>query len=156
MYGFWQTRLRHLAMICRKLNPTASLQCYQWMRSFLDSDDKLVVDRAYRIFSEYRRNIASGGVAEQELNRLESIPLERLEYVDIEFDRNGHAVLPIAVRIDDEDDRKFVAVAISRDPYAPIYNATETDWANEEERLTRFGLVIRELCPAYVSQMLNV
>ena len=128
--------------------------CYRWMQQFVTSGDRLVVDRSYRIFREYRDNISKGGLAEQELNRLESIPLERLVYVDIEFDRDGHAIVPADVMIEDESDRKFIAVAITSMPYAPIYNASETDWTEEQERLSQFGLFVHELCPDYIAQLM--
>ena len=127
---------------------------YRWIQRFLASDDKLVVDRAYRIFREYRNNIVEGGLAELELNRLESIPLERLAFVDIEFDRDGHAIVPDEVMIADESDRKFIAVAIAAKPYAPIYSATETDWTEEHEKLSNFGLIVHELCPDYIEQLM--
>ena len=130
--------------------------CYRWIQEFLASGDRLVVDRSYRIFREYRNNISKGGLAEQELNRLESILMERLVFVDIEFDRDGHAIVPAEVMIQDESDRKFIAVAIALEPYAPIYNATETDWAEEQERLSQFGLSIHELCPDYIHQRMSI
>ncbi|MCY3914631.1 MAG: hypothetical protein OXG49_01330 [Chloroflexi bacterium] len=130
--------------------------CYQWIQQFAASGDRLVVDRSYRIFHEYRNNIRQGGLAEQELNRLESNLLERLVFVDIAFDRDGHAIVPADVMIKDESDRKFIAVAIASEPYAPIYNATETDWTEEQERLSQFGLVVHELCPDYIEQRMLI
>jgi len=130
--------------------------CYRWIQQFIESDHKLVVDRSYRIFREYRNNISEGGLAEQELNRLESMPLERLVFVDVEFDRDGHAIVPADVMIEDESDRKFIAVAIASEPYAPIYNATETDWTEEQERLSQFGLNVHELCPDYIEQRMLI
>lgn len=129
--------------------------CYRWIQQFVASGDRLVVDRSYRIFREYRNNISVGGLAEQVLNRLESIPLERLVFVDIEFNRDGHALVPADVMIDDESDRKFIAVAIVSEPYAPIYNAADNDWAKERKHLESLGLIIRELCPDYIAQLMT-
>ena len=130
--------------------------CYRWIQQFAEGNDSLVVDRSYRIFREYRLNISIGGLSEQILNRLESIPLERLVFVDIEFDRDGYAIVPTEAMIEDESDRKFIAVAIASEPYAPIYNATETDWTEEKERLSLFGLIVHELCPDYIEQRMLI
>lgn len=127
--------------------------CYLWLTEFVDGSDQLVVDYSNRIIGEYRQNIVAGGVAEQLLNQLEIIALERIIYVDIDFDRNHHAELPFA--LGDPSDRKFVAAAIAREPFAPIYNATDTDWSKEREALSRYGLTINELCPDYIQQRLS-
>ena len=74
----------------------------------------------------------------------------------IEFDRDGHAIVPAEVMIEDESDRKFIAVAIASEPYAPIYNAADTDWAKERDQLVEHGLTIHELCPGYIQHMMPV
>ena len=129
--------------------------CYHWIREFVEGEDKLVVDLSYRIFNEYRANIRLGGLAEQELNRLESVSLRRLVYIDVEFDINGHAILPSPISFEDEEDRKFIAVAIGVEPYAPIHNAEDTDWEKERQQLESQGLTIHELCPDYIALKLR-
>lgn len=129
--------------------------CYQWLATFGDSDDQLVVDYSYRILREYRDNIRLGGVSESLLNELESRVLERLIFVDVEFDSNNHANLPFPISFDDPSDRKFIAAAISREPYAPIFNASETDWSKEKDRLSQNGITVNELCPQYISERLR-
>ena len=130
--------------------------CYRWLTDFVDSVDKLVVDYSYRIMREYRDNIQKGGLSEQLLNDLESVVLERIVYADIEFDSNHHARLPFPITFHDPNDRKFIAVAISRDPVAPIYNATETDWTKEKNRLRQNGILVNELCQDYIESRLGV
>ena len=129
--------------------------CYRWVQEFAQSDDILVVDSLYRIFKEYRDNVKAGGLAEQELNRLESVSLRRLVYIDVEFDINGHAILPSPISFEDEEDRKFIAVAIGVEPYAPIHNAEDTDWEKERQQLESQGLTIHELCPDYIALKLR-
>ena len=129
--------------------------CYEWLQSFMASNDRLVVDLTYRIVREYRDNIPTGGLAEQELNRLESQATERIAFKQIHFDRDGHAVLPKPFEFADKSDRKFIAVAILCEPYAPIFNATETDWAQEQTALVNYGLTIHELCPDYIGARLQ-
>ena len=111
------------------IHETACIEaCYLWLNRFAESNDQLVVDYAYRVLAKYRDNIREGGFAEQVLNQLESIVLERLTFVDIQFDRNDHAILPFPITFEDPEDRKFIALAVAREPIAPIYNATDTDW----------------------------
>ena len=130
--------------------------CYNWLRDFVTSDDRLVVDLTYRIMKEYRDNIPAGGLAEQELNKLESQLISRLVFKQIDFDKNGYAVLHEPFELEDESDRKFLAVAVECEPYAPILNATETDWAQEKQQLVENGITIHELCPAYIEAKMSL
>lgn len=129
--------------------------CKDWLKSFIESEDRLIVDLSYQILLEYRQNIKRGGLAEQRLNQLETQPRERLYEVEIEFDNNGKAILPEDIEFHDPSDRKFVAVAIQSDPYAPIYNATDTDWAKEKDKLIAQGFTIHELCDDYIQAKLK-
>jgi hypothetical protein len=47
----------------------------------------------------------------------------------------------------DPSDRKFVAVALAGDEQPPILNASDTDWWEHREALSRHGIEIRFLCP---------
>ena len=58
--------------------------------------------------------------------------------------------------LEDESDRKFLAVAVECEPYAPILNATETDWAQEKQQLVENGITIHELCPAYIEAKMSL
>lgn len=114
--------------------------CRDWLERFVDGDECLVVDWQYAIISEYRRNISANGFAEQLLNRLESVSRSRFASFVLEIDKNNHAILPEGFVLDNPSDRKYVAAAVQSDPYAPIYNATDTDWAIEREQLESFRL----------------
>ena len=129
--------------------------CADWIVEFLDGNYKLIVDSIGKVIDEYQYYILPGRFPESELNRLYSELWGRLEYVEIEFDEGGHAVLPKTVFFHDPADRKFVALALACDPYAPIYNATDTDWAKEHEELANHGLTIREICPEYIAMRLS-
>lgn len=128
--------------------------CRDWLERFVKSEDRLIVDWTYRIISEYRRHISRGGFAEQELNKLEAQSGKRLVGRQIEFDGNGHAILPEGFAFHDPEDRKFIALAMQSNPYAPIYNATDTDWA-EANWLAERGFMIYELCPPYIQAKMN-
>jgi hypothetical protein len=47
----------------------------------------------------------------------------------------------------DPSDRKFVAVALASGERPPILNASDTDWWNHREALSRNGVEVRFLCP---------
>lgn len=117
-------------------------------------EDRLVVDLTYRIISEYRGQIPPAGQSARWLNQLETQPRDRLVEVIIQFDANGHAVLPPELEIHDNNDRRFVAVALAHDPTPPIVNATDTDWAQERERLAAGGITMQELCPDFIAERL--
>ena len=131
--------------------------CQLWLERFIFGDDRLVVDsfNTYAIISEYRRNVKRGGVAENLLNHLVNVLFDRLVQIVIRFDENGFAELPQQLRAIHGKDRKFVAVAIECVPYAPILNATDTDWAQGKQLLADNGLTIHELRPAYIEAIMS-
>lgn len=129
--------------------------CADWIVEFLDGNFKLIVDSNGKVIDEYNYYILPGRFPESELNRLYSELWGRLEFVDIEFDEAGYAVLPEIVCFHDPADRKFVALALACDPYAPIYNATDTDWTKEREQLIANDLIVEELCPEYIAATLG-
>lgn len=144
-------RLRDIGNIESAIEIDCIQRCRDWLREFVNSENKLALDLSHTILTEYRDNVTDqGGLARQLLNNLQSNHLNRLEYVSIKFDENGDAILPDNITFHDRSDRKFIAVAIQFDPYAPIYNATDTDWAKEKTKLESMGLMIQELCLDYI------
>ncbi len=128
--------------------------CANWLQRFIDSEDRLIVDSltTYKIIAEYRNNVKKGGIAEGLLNQLTGRLFHRLVEIQIEFDDHGHAILPPWIAFHDPTDRKFIALAMQFNPYAPIYNATDTDWT--KEKLAERGFAIYELCPDYIQSKL--
>jgi len=146
----WATAGKSIAEVETSEEADCIEHCTDWIAEFLDGDYRLIVDSIGKVIDEYQYYILPGRFPESELNRLYSELWGRLEYVDIEFDAAGHAVLPESVSFHDPADRKFVALALACDPYAPIFNAADTDWAKEREQLAEQGLTIYELCPDYI------
>ena len=124
--------------------------CADWINEFLDSDLKILVDLDGRVIEEYQTYILPGRYPESALNRLYTELWSKLEVKEIGFDESGHALLPEEISFHDLADRKFIALAITCIPFAPIHNSVDTDWAKEKTRLSEYGLVIRELCPDYI------
>ena len=131
--------------------------CQLRLEKFIVGDDRLVVDslNTYAIISEYRRNVKRGGVAENLLNQLVNVLFDRLVQKVIRFDENGFVELPQQLMSLHRKDRMFVAVDMACVPYAPILNATDTDWAKEKQQLVENGLTIHELCPEYIEAKMS-
>lgn len=125
--------------------------CLEWLKEFVPSADKLVVDLTYKILQEYRNQIKKGGLAEQWLNKVETQPRNRkLVELQIEFDDDGYAVVPESLAMNDKADRKFIAVALKDNPIPPIVNASDTDWYKDQDMLKKGGIQVIELCLDYI------
>ena len=129
--------------------------CRDWLQRFATGVDRLLVDWEYQIISEYRRNLRKGGFAVALLNQLESQSYYRFSRVRIETDGDGHAILPLDISVGDPSDRKYVAVAIHRRPFAPIHVATDRGWVRDKPGLTDYGIIIEELCPDYIQSRIH-
>lgn len=127
------------------------IACIEWFKVFREGDEnyKLAVDIGWKILNEYRGQVKQGSLAERYLNELLSQPITRLEFVKIEYDDNGNAILKSDI-MDDPSDRKFVAVALHFNPPALIINATDTDWEESKEKLVKNNIIVQELCPKYI------
>ena len=51
--------------------------------------------------------------------------------LDIEFDENGHAIVPDAFAKMDQSDKKWVAAALQNPDARPIVNCADSDWEDE-------------------------
>lgn len=127
-------------------------RCRDWLYDFVNGSDRLVVDYDNLILGKYRRNLTLSGQARRFLRRLELQPLDRLVYVAIALDENGHAIIPFAFT--DPNDRKFIAVALAHNPTPTIINATDSDWHKDRQALEAAGLTIEELCPDFIAKLL--
>ncbi len=129
--------------------------CIDWTKEFLSGEVRVLVDTDGKVFDEYWTYVSMGHFPGSSLFELYNNLWERFEPVKIEFDESGYAVLPDPVSFCDRNDRKFIALALACIPYAPIYNAEDTDWAKERGQLEQNGLTINELCPAYIEERLR-
>lgn len=130
--------------------------CIDWTNAFLSGDARILVDTEGKVFDEYWTYVSTGRFPGSSLFELYNNLWERFEPREIRFDKDGIAVLPETISFHDVDDRKFIALALSCTPYAPIFNAADGDWAKERDSLLEYGLTIHELCPDYIEQLLNM
>ena len=126
--------------------------CRVWLNHLYHGEQQIVVDDGYVILGEYRDNLRKGRFAWRLLNELEKAQKYRFTFVSIQVDRNGIAVLPLAGGLEGihKNDRKFVAVALARDPHPPIVNATDNDWRQHAPAFAALGIYIEELCPDFL------
>jgi hypothetical protein len=130
--------------------------CKNWLRDFVNNEDRLVLDASHEILNEYRRNIkASRRLAHLWLNQLERAPRNKLlEEAQIEFDNDGYAIMPSSLMAVHNKDRKLVAVALAHNPHPVITDAADTDWKKVEKELGDAGITVLELCPDYIQELL--
>lgn len=129
--------------------------CIDWTSAFLAGDARVLVDTDGKVFDEYWVYVSLGRFPGSSLFELYNNLWERFESMKIDFDEDGYAVLPGTISFHDTADRKFIALALSCTPFAPIYNAADTDWAKERTQLESHGLTINELCTEYIREKMS-
>lgn len=104
------------------------------------------------VFQEYRKRfrgahprVSQQSISYQILNRL--INRGRVCYQTIEID-GEIAVLPEELEqlVDDDDDRKFVALSLAFSERPPIVNATDPGWDCWKDGLCDHGIKVIQLC----------
>ena len=122
----------------------------------------VLVDDAYRIFDEYRRHLSPSGqpgagdaffkwLWNNQGNRRRC---RQIKITPISRGNNQFAEFPDDPDLDgfDPSDRKFVAVARSSGLHPDILNATDRDWWERREALSRNGVTIQFLCPELMNR----
>jgi len=138
-----------------------SLDCQIKCKEFLDGFGIHIcarIDLSGLILEEYRRNTSptkqrAGDIFRKKLN--DSLGGDLCEMVDITpippdyTDGGDFAEFPDdpALQNFDDDDKKFVAVALAQHPPPPICHATDEDWWKHEQTLRQYGVIIDHLCP---------
>lgn len=129
--------------------------CKNWLRTFIGSEDRLILDCYYLILKEYRRNISPQGLARQWLNKLETVPRDRLVELSVELENKDCVRVSPPLRVAlDPSDHKFAAVALAHNPKPPIIDASDTDWTRAQQALAALGIQVQELCPDVIQEEL--
>ena len=128
---------------------------FAWVRAFRDDREQLLVmDQSKAILEEYS---SRGNMPEfQHYGRQvvqHKFSTGATHWVDLEYDENGFervAVLPddVEALVHDLGDRKMIAAAAAAT--APIVNACDSDWTNdnEVEALARIGVTVVQILTA--------
>jgi len=143
-------------------NTTTSVDCQAKCVEFLNGFGNQMcvrIDSSRLILGEYRRNIAytKQGAGDRFFKKLnQQLGAYLCEQVDITPTPPGYAEggdfaeFPKddpALQNFDDDDKKFVAVALAQHPPPPICHATDEDWWKHEQTLRQYGVIIDHLCP---------
>jgi hypothetical protein len=118
-----------------------------WLSRFhADQDCRMVWDRDFRIYDEYRHKLG-----EQDYGLL--VVHEKMgssRQVDIEYDLDTHALVPGDFADLDNSDRKFLAVVLADDAKPTLANATDTDWLKIETRLADAGIQVEHIIETWL------
>lgn len=143
----------------QKESPQASPRCVRTcisrIRGIMGGNEKLVLDESGLILREYMRNLHSSGqpgtgdeflgwILRTGAAMCERIPITPVGGSNTEFDE--FPVDPALNRFD-EDDRKFIAVALAHSEKPPILQAVDSKWLSYREALTQNGVRVEYLCP---------
>ncbi|HSG40959.1 MAG TPA: hypothetical protein VLE27_15070 [Thermoanaerobaculia bacterium] len=154
----------NVAVVANGRTPQASQECVaacvQSLRMLRDRHTVLLDDLG-RIFDEYRRHLSPSGqpgLGDAFFkwlwdNQCNPGHCRQVRITPTNDDR-GFEEFPDDPALSDFDpsDRKFIAVAIASGETPPILNASDTDWWNHREALSRNGVTVRFLCPELMAE----
>ena len=147
--------------VCRIACIRAILEIQESRRVVLDDQgDPPAGPEGYRtIWDEYRDNLnfpGEPGVGDRFLkyvydNQYNESRVRRIPITVIDDDKRGFEELPTNNL--DPSDRKFLAAAVVAQ--APILNATESDWDEQQELLGQLSIEVKQLCPHVIARRRN-
>ena len=131
------------------------LSCIKRLRS-LAASEVVAIDNLGLIVAEYKKRLHfSGmpGVGDAFFkhvfnNQFQEKHVQRVAITCSDDARRGFEELP--ENTFDPSDRKFLAVSVVAG--AVVLNATDSDWAEQNELMDSLGVEVRQLCPRYSSK----
>lgn len=129
--------------------------CVAAVKKVIDNQQPIAIDRRGAILREYINNLGTRASHEQPAAFLlwvlrHQADVDRCEMVDITptGDRSYHEFPDDpALSSFDDDDHKFVAVALVHPERPPVLVAVDSDWWRHRVALRGHGLELRFLCP---------
>ena len=139
--------------------------CIDRLMQITEGDVKLVLDDDRRIIEEYRNKLDPGGfpgvgdafLKWVEINwaNLQQCDLVSITPVnDLETDFQEFPTDP-ALADFDQDDRKFIAVALAHSEKPAILQAVDSEWWNFREALRQNGVTVEFICEDDIRLMLS-
>lgn len=133
-------------------DPTLRQEVWQWLSAFEQSDCRLVLDGAGEIYKEYNRKLGFNDFGIQVV--MHKWSTAAADFVEIDFDADGHSVLPAALMpvVHDAADRKMVAAALAAHELfgeGCVAFAGDTDWHDWEAELARHHVLLEPIIEAW-------
>lgn len=124
-------------------DPALRLRVWQWLGEFESGPSRLVLDTHGGIYGEYQHKLGFNDYGIQVV--MHKWSTAAVDNVTVEYDRDGHGILPssLAGEIDDNADKKMVAAALDALRLfgeGCIAFAGDTDWHGWEDDLQNAGL----------------
>ena len=143
----------NVAIVANGRSPQASINCELACVELLERCEQLLIclDQTSLIMDEYAKHLSyagSPGVGDMFFkylhdNQYAQRNIELVTVTQISDENRGFAELP--VNNFDPSDRKFLATAVSAG--AQVVNATDSDWAEQQELMNQLNITVQQLCP---------
>ncbi len=129
-------------------DPALRYRVWQWLVDFEESSSRLILDSAGKIKAEYDNKLGFNDYGIQVV--IHKWSTAAVDNVDIQYDNDGHAVLPspLDTIVHDLADRKMVAAALEALKHygeGTIAFAGDTDWHDWEQALMHVGLSLEPI-----------
>jgi hypothetical protein len=140
--------------ITPQANLACRISCVRSLREIVERGVALV-DEAGEVMARYRSHLSGAGqpgVGDAFLKHLSDNQFNRrkIKRVSLRKDNGGNFdAFPKGLSLAkfDQDDRVFVALALSSNRQCTLLNAVDSDYSEHAASLKAAGLVVRELCP---------
>jgi len=133
-------------------DPDLRQQVWVWLDNFQQSDSRLVLDEDLEIWNEYNNKLGFNDFGIQVVQHKWSTAA--VDNVPVDYDRNGHGVLPpsLACLIHDDADKKMVAAALASHQLfgeGCVAFAGDTDWHDWETGLLGHNVLLEPIIEAW-------
>jgi hypothetical protein len=128
---------------------------WQWLDSFQQSESRLILDLAGKIYDEYNRKLGFNDFGIQVV--MHKWSTAAVDDVAVAYDADGYAVLPASLHgiIHDDADKKMVAAALGANTLFGdncIAFAGDTDWHDWEDALSDHAVVLEPIIETWSRQ----
>ncbi len=136
-------------------DPTLRMLVWKWLSEFEQSDCRLVLDGAGEIYKEYNRKLGFNDFGIQVV--MHKWSTAAVDDVSVDFDADGHGVLPDALSpvVHDAADKKMVAAALAAHALygeGCVAFAGDTDWHDWERDLASHQVELEPIIEAWSRQ----
>ena len=136
-------------------DPALRQQVWQWLTEFDQSDCRLVLDEALEIYNEYNHKLGFNDYGIQVV--MHKWSTSAVDNVPVDYDADGHGVLPdaLSVVVHDAADKKMVAAALAAHALygeGCVAFAGDTDWHDWEVDLAKQQVLLEPIIEAWSRQ----